>query len=73
MAPGYAVISFGAMTHGGSKTNLLGERPTAEMTTYFSNEKQVTKYTPPTFLFHASDDEGVPVENSLFFFASLKR
>ena len=72
MALGYPVISFGAMTHGGSKTNLIGERPTPEMVDNFSNEKQVSENTPPTFLFHATDDEGVPVENSLLFYQALK-
>lgn len=72
MALGYPVITFGEMTHSGSKENLLGEDPTEEMATYFSNEKQVTQNTPPTFLFHASDDAGVPVENSLLFYKALK-
>lgn len=72
MALGYPVITFGEMTHSGSKKNLLGVDPTEEMTSYFSNEKQVTQNTPPTFLFHASDDEGVPVENSLLFYKALK-
>lgn len=72
MALGYPVISFGAMTHGGSKRNLLGEDPDSELVDYFSNEKQVTEATPPTFLFHATDDAGVPVENSLLFYSALK-
>lgn len=72
MALGYPVITFGEMTHGGSKRNLIGENPKPEMIAYFSNEKHVTKKTPPTFLFHASDDNGVPVENSLLFFKALK-
>ncbi|WP_369523730.1 alpha/beta hydrolase family protein, partial [Bacteroides nordii] len=29
-----------------------------------STEKQVTSYTPPTLLYHASDDYTVPLENS---------
>lgn len=72
MALGYPVISFGAMTHGGSKTNLLGENPDEELVTHFSNEKQVAKNTPPAFLFHATDDAAVPVENSLLFYRALK-
>lgn len=72
MALGYPVISFGEMTHGGSKTNLLGERPSKEMIIYFSNEEHVKDSTPPTFLFHATDDEAVPVENSLLFYKALK-
>lgn len=72
MALGYPVITFGEMTHSGSKKNLIGENPNDEMIAYFSNEKHVTKNTPPTFLVHATDDEGVPVENSLFFYKALK-
>lgn len=72
MALGYPVISFGKMTHGGSKKNLIGENPKMEMVDYFSNEKQVKENTPPTFLFHATDDTAVPVENSLLFYQALK-
>lgn len=72
LALGYPVITFGEMTHGGSRRNLIGDNPKPEMVAYFSNEKQVTKNTPPTFLFHASDDEVVPVENSLLFYKALK-
>lgn len=72
MALGYPVISFGAMTHLGSKKNLIGENPTTELVNYFSNEKQVTELTPPTFLLHATDDTVVPVENSLLFYKAVK-
>ncbi|QCW99521.1 alpha/beta hydrolase [Aggregatimonas sangjinii] len=72
MALGYPVITFGEATHKGSKTNLIGEDPAPELASHFSNEKQVTENTPPTFLFHATDDEAVPVENSLLFYQSLK-
>ncbi len=72
MALGYPVISFGNMTHGSSKKNLIGENPRPEMVDYFSSEKQVTENTPPTFLFHATDDKAVPVENSLLFYQALK-
>ncbi|WP_299323819.1 alpha/beta hydrolase [uncultured Maribacter sp.] len=72
MALGYPVISFGEMTHQGSKNNLIGENPTIDMVDYFSNEKQVTEQTPPTFLLHATDDTVVPVENSLLFYKAVK-
>jgi dipeptidyl aminopeptidase/acylaminoacyl peptidase len=38
-----------------------------------SNEKQVTKQTPPTFLVHTANDAGVPVENSLRFADALRK
>jgi acetyl esterase/lipase len=65
----YAVISFDStITHKGSRNNLIGEKPTAEMTKKFSNELQITPQTPPTFLVHAGDDGAVPVENSIRFY-----
>ena len=72
MVLGYPVITMDIATHGGSKRNLLGENPSKEMMDRFSNEKQVTTDTPPTFLFHATDDDGVPVENSILFYKALK-
>ncbi len=68
----YAVISMGPNTHGGSKKNLLGENPAPELVELLSNEKQVTKDTPPTFLWHTYDDAAVKVENSLDFAAALR-
>lgn len=59
-------------THKGSKEALLGNNPSQEMVTHFSNELQVKEDTPPTFLVHATDDTGVPVENSLLFYTALK-
>jgi dipeptidyl aminopeptidase/acylaminoacyl peptidase len=65
----YPVISFNEeFTHKGSRNNLIGEKPTAEMTTLYSNELQVTAQTPPVFLVHAADDAAVPVENSIRFY-----
>ncbi len=68
----YPVITMGEKTHAGSKTNLLGKDPKPELVELFSNEKQVTDKTPPTFLTHAKDDIGVPPENSRMFCAALK-
>lgn len=58
-------------THQGSKQNLLGENPDESMVEYYSNETQITPDTPPTFLIHATDDDAVPVENSLLFYQAL--
>jgi acetyl esterase/lipase len=60
----YPVVTMGEVTHGGSKKNLLGDNPSAELIELFSNEKQVTAATPPMFLAHAVDDKPVPPENS---------
>ena len=69
----YPVITFGDATHHGSLDNLLGEDPDPVVVESLSNEKQVTAATPPTFLFSTTDDEAVPVENSLMFYAALRR
>lgn len=69
----YPVISFGPMAHVGSRENLVGKTPSEDLVNLYSNEKQVTANTPPTFLIHAQDDDVVPVENSLMFYeACLK-
>ncbi len=69
----YPVITMGPNTHNGSKNNLLGKEPSEELVKLLSNELQVTKDTPPTFLFHTWEDKAVKVENSLEFAAALKR
>jgi len=70
----YPVISMQTgVAHEGSKKNLLGKKPAPELVDLFSNELQVTADTGPTFLAHASDDKGVPVENSLLFYQSLRK
>jgi acetyl esterase/lipase len=69
----YPVITLGEKTHQGSKNNLLGPSPTPELVQLLSNELQVTKDTPTTFLFHTAEDTAVPVENSLLFAASLAK
>jgi len=63
----YPVITMGIGTHGGSKKNLLGPNPTEELATQFSNDQQVTKDAPPSFLAHAVDDKTVPIEHSRLF------
>jgi acetyl esterase/lipase len=70
----YPVISLTtAYTHQGSKTNLLGKEPDPKLVESLSNENQVTSETPPTFLFHTSEDTGVPPENSVLFYLALRR
>lgn len=69
----YAVISMGEHTHQGSKNNLLGEDPSPELVRELSNELQVTKDTPPCFVWHTAEDTAVPVENSLAFAAALRK
>ena len=44
----------------GSLRNLLGDNPTQELVENLSNERQVTKETPPTFLAHTNADKRCP-------------
>ena len=69
----YAVITMGQYTHQGSKHNLLGNSPSPELVDLLSNEKQVTKNTPPCFIWHTWEDSAVPVENSLQFAEALRK
>jgi acetyl esterase/lipase len=67
----YPVISFdSAITHTYSRGNLLSEKPTAKKILFFSNELQVTKNTPPSFLVHAQDDDAVVVDNSMCYYGA---
>ena len=67
----YPVISFGEQAHVGSRENLIGKTPSQAQLDLYSNEKQITANTPPTFLVHAGDDGAVPVQNSLMFYEGL--
>jgi acetyl esterase/lipase len=67
----YPVITFGDLTHGGSKRGLIGTTPTQDKVDLYSNEKQVTANTPITFIIHAQDDTTVPVQNTLMFYDAL--
>lgn len=70
----YPVITMEKdFTHMGSRNHLLGNNPTEEMVDKFSNEKQVTADTPPAFIMHCTDDDLVPVENSLQYYMALKK
>jgi acetyl esterase/lipase len=70
----YPVISFAdSIAHIGSRDNLLGKNPSPEKIREYSNELQVTKKTPPTFLVHAEDDSTVKVQNMLLFATALQK
>ena len=70
---GYPVISFTANVHRGSMRMLLGDNPDPKLVELMSNELQVTAQTPPTFLFHTTADQTVPVENSVMFYMALRK
>jgi acetyl esterase/lipase len=69
---GYPVITFEEPDlHRGSLKYLLGDSPDPKLVDSLSAETQVTKETPPTFLFATTDDKTVPVMNSVMFYAAL--
>jgi acetyl esterase/lipase len=53
------------VTHMGSHDRLLGEDPDEAIEIQYSNELQINKNTPPTFMVHSFDDGSVPIANSL--------
>lgn len=69
----YPVITLGEFTHQGSKKNLLGDNPPPALVELLSNERQVTRETPPTFVWHTAEDQAVPVENALLFAQALRQ
>nr|WP_315199298.1 alpha/beta hydrolase [uncultured Flavobacterium sp.] len=69
----YPVISMTtALTHAGSRDNLLGKNPSNEDVELFSNEMQVESNTPPAYLTHTADDKTVDVDNSIIYFEKLR-
>jgi acetyl esterase/lipase len=70
----YPVVSFDTViTHRGTRNNLIGLKPSEEQVRRFSNELQITADTPPAFLVHSSDDNAVPVMNSIGYFKGLQK
>ena len=67
----YPVVTMGENTHQGSKDNLLGKNPSEELVRLYSNELQVNAQTPQAFILHSSDDNGVPVSNSVNYYTNL--
>ncbi len=61
----------GSVRHTGSQKYLLGDAPTQAAKDAMSAELHVTKETPPTFLFATTDDNTVPVMNSVMFYSAL--
>lgn len=71
----YPVISINFdETHQGSFINLIGGIPeTDELKAKFSCESNVTKDTPPAFIWHTASDDCVPVRNSLVYAEALSK
>jgi acetyl esterase/lipase len=77
--PDFLVLIFPVLTmrdphaHAFSRANLLGANPPSALIDLLSLESRVTKDTPPTFLVHSSADDTVPVENSLMYYAAMRK
>ncbi|MEK6248084.1 MAG: prolyl oligopeptidase family serine peptidase, partial [Planctomycetales bacterium] len=70
----YPVIAFGQeFTHRRSQQNLAGDSANAEQLENLSSDKQVTAATPPTFIWHTNEDNGVLPENSVAFYLALRK
>jgi acetyl esterase/lipase len=75
--PDFLILSYPVITfeepdlHRASRKNLLGDTPDPKLVDLLSAETQVTKDTPPTFLFTTTDDKTVPVMNSVMFYSAL--
>lgn len=69
----YPVITMEAgKTHAGSRNNLLGSNPSAEIVAMFSNHLNVTESTPRAFIAYAESDGTVPPQyNGAAYFSAL--
>ena len=69
----YPVITLTALSHHTATTrNLLGDAPATDVIEALSCERHVTRDTPPTFLYHASGDPNVPVNNTMLYADALR-
>ncbi len=60
-------------THQGSRDNLLGKNAPEDLVNQLSLETRVTAETPPIFIASATDDNAVPIENSLGLIAACRK
>ncbi|MCD0479324.1 alpha/beta hydrolase [Chryseobacterium sp. LC2016-29] len=65
------VIDLGEFAHKGSRVNLLGENASQEKIAEYSMQNRVTEKTPLTILFHAQNDNAVPVINSILYYEAM--
>jgi acetyl esterase/lipase len=75
--PDFLILAYPVITmkepdaHPGSRKYLLGDDPDPALVKSLSAETQVTRETPPTFLFATTEDKTVPVINSVMFYEAL--
>jgi len=69
----YPVISMSSdIGHAGCRESLIGANPAPEMLSLLSSELNVTPQSPPCFIWHTYEDNGVKVENSIVFAEALR-
>lgn len=68
----YPVVSFTKYAHLGSMRNLIGDA-SYEEAAKLSLENRVDENTCPAFIWHTSNDEAVPVENSMMLMAAMRK
>jgi acetyl esterase/lipase len=77
--PDFAILAYpvvtmeDGVTHGGSRERLIGAKPDAKLVELYSNERRVTKETPPVFIFHTSEDKSVVPEHATRFYLACKK
>lgn len=77
--PDFLILAYAVITmeppyaHESSVMALLGDHPNPNLREELSNERHVTKETPPTFLFATNADDVVPAENSVQFYMALRK
>lgn len=69
----YPVIDMYEFRHDGSRTNLIGSIPKKSEKDFYSPHIQVTDDTPPAFLWHTANDNGVAAENSMLYAMALSQ
>ncbi|MBQ6884319.1 MAG: alpha/beta hydrolase [Clostridia bacterium] len=75
--PSFSVLSYPVISanetnaHKGSFINLLGTYPEGDDVEKYSCDKLVSFDTPPTFIWHTTEDQVVPVQNSLVYATAL--
>lgn len=68
----YPVISMvKGVTHAGSRQNLIGENPSAELEQKYSLERQVSARTPQAFIMLSADDGTVLPINGIGYYLAL--
>jgi acetyl esterase/lipase len=68
---GYAITSMETQTYRPARLILLGEDATPELRRAISLDAQVTRSSPPFFIWHTAEDPYVPPEHSYRLAASL--